>query len=133
MTSLSELLVVLASCRIVHAGDARHVVEGILEPAITSAAHLDASRLAAGLGHGSETSLGSEGVVVSVTDGPIGLSEHRGDGDLTDFWPGAKDVDVTMLAAFGVGVGRSGHLLEDALGPAVDHLELSMDHLQAWH
>src|ERR1700730_16482652 len=96
VAALAQRIVASPGGRIVLNGDARPVMDCVLQPFVTGMAADHEALLAAASGHRSNTSQGSQGVVISCPQRLRSLGEQCGDNDSADSWPGAKDRHVTL-------------------------------------
>jgi len=78
-------------------GDARPVMDGILQPFVAGKAADHEALFAAAPGHRSRACQGPQGVVIPCTQRLCRLGEQRGEDDPADSRPGAKDRHVMLL------------------------------------
>src|SRR5438552_6862379 len=78
-------------------GDARPVMDGVLQPFVAGMAADHEALFAAAPGDWSRACQGPQGVVISSAQRLRGLGEQRGENDPADSRPGAKDRHVMLL------------------------------------
>jgi hypothetical protein len=97
VTTLSQSSVLGVAASVVLNGDARPVIEGVLEPGITGKSSGDDTALAGALGDRCSATKGSQSVIVSSLEGFPSLCEQRGEDDPTVSWQGCEDRSVALL------------------------------------
>src|SRR6478672_1998677 len=99
VSSLPQGIATSPGSGIVLNGDARPVVDSVLQSPVAGEAADHEALLAAASRDRSHPCQGAQGVIVSSAQGLCGLGEQCGEIDPPDSWPGAKDRHVTLLQA----------------------------------
>src|SRR5205085_235921 len=87
-------------------GDARPVMDGVLQPLVAGKTADHEALFTAAPGDGGRACQGAQSVIISCPQRLCGLGEQCGENDSADSWPGAKDRHVTLLTDLPRGVLR---------------------------
>src|SRR5947209_1851476 len=113
-------------------GDARPVMDGVLQPFVAGKTTDHEALFAAAPGDRGRACQGPQGVVISCPQRLRSLGEQRGENDSADSWPGAKDRHVMLLTVLPRRVlRRHVELGTEAVERPVRLLDLLIDQMQA--
>src|SRR5260370_31021759 len=127
-----QRIVTLPGGGIVLNGDARPVMDGVLQPFVAGKATDHEALFAAAPGYWSRACQGPQGVVISRPQRLCGLGEQRGENDSTDSRPGAKNRHVMLLTVLPRrALRRSFKLGAEAVESPVRLLDLLIDQAQS--
>src|SRR5262245_32886136 len=99
VSSLPQGIIPSPGSGIVLNGDARPVMDSVLQSPVAGQAADHEALLTAAPRDRSHPCQSAQGVIVSSAHGLCGLGEQCGEIDSADSWPGAKDRHVTLLEA----------------------------------